>query len=826
MKNMIDAALAMLEHGLQPIPLYSPEVADEVNAWAAEQPNAKPRKPKAAKEPYLRDTSDPWEWTWMRVGSEGQPAELLTPAMARQHHRREGLFIGIICGAVSGGLEVVDVDTKNDPTGHLWNDLCHDLDTALPHVMRDMVIQRTMNGGRHLIYRCSTIGRNEDLANRKDGPVLIETRAEAGYVACWPSDGYELEQGSWDSISTITPEDRDVLLSICRSFNELEKEQPPSVGPQRRGQPNLSKPLDDYRMNGDALSLLEKHGWKLLHRKGQRVYLRRPLKTEDVQGANWSMTLRKLYVHTSSTTLRQGRAYNAVDLYAHYEAGGDIKEAARQLASMGYGGGSASNRDPFTAYKEHEQRTDAEPGQGAADGTDAEPELKYMTLENMYDELVDLGPPIATGMPTLDEEGVKIRSGALTIVAAQPAAGKSMFLINLMLSMAKEHKDKAMVFFSGEMPASEVLQRMLTASLPDNERRRRRLLAGTGSQGGAYLFSTTAEGSHAMLYLCERPLQQGTPLAINGQLLDRGVHGEMIGSDGELIESILRMARQRQIEPTELLQALSVMSHPALEYQMDEAAKAVMKADIAAALDAVLPALMEGRVRIISASQDRLPIALLQQQIDGLAHPLGAVLMDYATLLTPAQENSKEMRIRMVAAANELKGAAKRWLAPVIVAAQTNVRDAAGGNWRPEHGRLPASYYEALGKPHIADGDVLAESSQFQRASACTMYLATPTQMAGGSRPDLLEPWQQHGEMPIYVKVVKNRGGRGNLFFKVNWRPCCGQISMQTLVPPDGVRLQEDALFTPQQAAVAPVQKKRRPKPTEHAEESSSALAI
>ena len=28
--------------------------------------------------------------------------------------------LAIICGAVSGNLEVIDVDTKHDTTGHLW----------------------------------------------------------------------------------------------------------------------------------------------------------------------------------------------------------------------------------------------------------------------------------------------------------------------------------------------------------------------------------------------------------------------------------------------------------------------------------------------------------------------------------------------------------------------------------------------------------------------------------------------------------------------------------------------------------------------------------
>src|SRR5690554_5808437 len=51
----------------------------------------------------------------------------------------EALFSGanvkglaIICGAISGGLEVIDVDTKHDTTGSLWEELRALIEDNLP----------------------------------------------------------------------------------------------------------------------------------------------------------------------------------------------------------------------------------------------------------------------------------------------------------------------------------------------------------------------------------------------------------------------------------------------------------------------------------------------------------------------------------------------------------------------------------------------------------------------------------------------------------------------------------------------------------------------
>src|SRR5207244_1900215 len=100
--------------------------------------------------------------------------------------------------------------------------------------------------------------------------VLIETRGEGGYVLTVTSPPechktgkiYALANGSLKTIPTITPEQRDILLSCCRLFNRHVREPEPAItyAPYTG---HGKRPGDDYNARGDALSVLLKYGWKV-----------------------------------------------------------------------------------------------------------------------------------------------------------------------------------------------------------------------------------------------------------------------------------------------------------------------------------------------------------------------------------------------------------------------------------------------------------------------------------------------------------------------------------------------------------------------------------
>jgi len=120
--------------------------------------------------------------------------------------------IGILGGKVSGGLEIIDVDSKYHPKGTAFNE------EVLSCLGFDALVVQTTSGGLHIYYRCPEPGNNMKLAGRpvSEGKTkvkyFIETRGEGGYVIAPPSEGYKVLHGSFDNIPTISQEDRDEWL--------------------------------------------------------------------------------------------------------------------------------------------------------------------------------------------------------------------------------------------------------------------------------------------------------------------------------------------------------------------------------------------------------------------------------------------------------------------------------------------------------------------------------------------------------------------------------------------------------------------------------------
>lgn len=139
-----------------------------------------------------------------------------------------------ICGAVSGGLEIIDFDDNAQATPQPytvddfylpWREAVGELADRL-----GLVRQRTGGGGIQLAYYVGQPGGNQKLAwipdeTEKSGrSIAIETRGEGGYAIVAPSlhfSGklYELEQGDFAALPTITQAERDQLLAAARALD-------------------------------------------------------------------------------------------------------------------------------------------------------------------------------------------------------------------------------------------------------------------------------------------------------------------------------------------------------------------------------------------------------------------------------------------------------------------------------------------------------------------------------------------------------------------------------------------------------------------------------
>jgi hypothetical protein len=254
----------------------------------------------------------------------------------------------VLCGQVSGNLEIIDFDAGAELFNAWWDRVPADLYERL-------VVQSTQSGGRHAVYRCeSPVCGNLKLAQRKVGAkvtTLIETRGEGGLFLCAPTSGYEVIQGDLAEPPVLTEAERDVLLHAAWELNEY---MPPVVnGPtvsadvgQRFpfsadnshmcGSPpeNADRPGDDFNIRGDVRAVLEEYGWVRV-RRGDNEYWRRPGKDS---GCSATLKNRVFYVFSANASpFEPNRAYSPFSVYALLTCGGDFEQAARSLRQLGFG---------------------------------------------------------------------------------------------------------------------------------------------------------------------------------------------------------------------------------------------------------------------------------------------------------------------------------------------------------------------------------------------------------------------------------------------------------------------------------------------------------
>lgn len=278
------------------------------------------------------------------------PAELLRWF---EEERRAGLCF--VCGAVSGGLEMLEFEDRAAYAA--FKLLAEDagLGVLLGRI-EGGCSSASPGGGVHLLLRSDEVAANTVLAKRPKRPeerrhprdteaVVAETRGEGGVTIEPPSGGsvhpsgrpYRQLRGGVATIARILPGERRALLRLVRTLDRRPPVPPPQPRPPR---PTAigPRPGDTYNAAADVQALLEAHGWAVVGRRGGTDHLRRPGKDRGVSATVNHAGSGLFYPFTSSTDFEPNRGYSPFAVFAVLECGGDFRLAARRLAERGFGG--------------------------------------------------------------------------------------------------------------------------------------------------------------------------------------------------------------------------------------------------------------------------------------------------------------------------------------------------------------------------------------------------------------------------------------------------------------------------------------------------------
>jgi|GEM_PF-2044164 len=250
----------------------------------------------------------------------------------------------IVCGKVSGNLEVIDFDNHGELFPKWLKPLPQDLYDRL-------VIEQSPSGGYHVAYRCEEpVCGNIKLATGPRGgkhTTLIETRGEGGLILCAPSPGYVLRRNSWTELPLLTSAERVTLLQAAYDLDEEEHipavcgEPAVSSTPAASVEPASGgfavRPGDDYNTRGDIREVLLAHGWTFLRRTADgNEHWRRPGKSGDQNSA--TLKDRTFYVFSSNAApFEPNAAYSPFIVYALLEHNGNYTAAAAELSAKGFG---------------------------------------------------------------------------------------------------------------------------------------------------------------------------------------------------------------------------------------------------------------------------------------------------------------------------------------------------------------------------------------------------------------------------------------------------------------------------------------------------------
>ena len=256
--------------------------------------------------------------------------------------------VAIICGKLSGNLEVLDFEQMGFFIR--WKEVVL---AQRPDLFAKIPVIATPGHGVNIYIRSEICEGNLKLARSEDGKIAIETRGEGGYVLApgTPPDCHPLqstyEQTGGEALTNLNADllsvaDRAFLFDCARSFDEVEVQATPTEF--EVSDSHGDRPGDEFNQKANWSDLLEAHGWTLAFSQNETEYYRRPGK--DDEGCSATVNYCKneqsgslLYVFSSNAApFESHKAYSKFSAYAILVHDGNFAEAAKDLSTQGYGG--------------------------------------------------------------------------------------------------------------------------------------------------------------------------------------------------------------------------------------------------------------------------------------------------------------------------------------------------------------------------------------------------------------------------------------------------------------------------------------------------------
>ena len=264
--------------------------------------------------------------------------------------------IAIVCGILSGGLEVLDFDHDADENFDAWRR------SLPPEIHGKLCVVETGGGGYHVIYRCEQVCGNIKLAMSEDGKqTLIESRGEGGYIVAVGSPANVHKSGNpyaqvmgltLPEVPRFALEERRIMWVQAAKLDlrpagavkaEYVKGRVKALTPVIDKNFDTSEPWNDFDARASWDDVLAPAGWT----SSNGILWTRPGKDEP--GASAKIVLSKktgvpvLTVFSSSAGAlspaagKSNQSWGKFAAFAALHHNGNRRTAAKAVITLGYG---------------------------------------------------------------------------------------------------------------------------------------------------------------------------------------------------------------------------------------------------------------------------------------------------------------------------------------------------------------------------------------------------------------------------------------------------------------------------------------------------------
>lgn len=336
--------------------------------------------------------------------------------------------IGLVMGY--DGIQCLDIDAKHFE-GDEYNDFVSLIEQHDPTLIDKMVIQQTVSGGYHWIFKCSEIAGNEKLAKNKKGEVTFETRGTGGQIVVWPTPGYKIK-GKITDVVQISPMERNVIWSCARMMDatvpqsEPMKNQP--LDSVFTGEVDETTPWGEFRSTYTVLDVLTSAGWTIEKENDKMIYVLRPGDSKAESSGVVFKDSGMFFPFTTSTQFEAEQPYDSFQAFVVLRHNGDFKAAIRELRNDGFGKQSAPSI-PDDALFDYDNATDADID-----------EMLSLLQSLEVDSTVEVNEPEkAITLHFGTDQFIFGSLGNFSMIQGKAKSRKSYFLSSLMAAAISDH---------------------------------------------------------------------------------------------------------------------------------------------------------------------------------------------------------------------------------------------------------------------------------------------------------------------------------------------------------------------------------------------------